>query len=103
MSVDTQKRLDDPCRAKSAELLDLPFESDARRLQDPRPHRLAEQFDVVAARGSSVDQEITVHFRHLRSADGQAPASGLINQFPGPRPRRIGECRPTGLFPDWLR
>ena len=52
---------------------------------------------------AGVDEEIAVHFRHLRAADAQAAAAGGIDQFPGAVAGRVLEGRAAGLFADRLR
>src|SRR5436305_13603375 len=52
---------------------------------------------------TGVDQEIAVHFRHLRAADAQASAAGRIDELPGAISRPILEGRAAGLFADRLR
>src|SRR5438128_8009369 len=52
---------------------------------------------------TGIDEEIAVHFRHLRSADTKAPAAGGVDQFPGAVAGRILEGRSPGLFADRLR
>ena len=57
----------------------------------------------MPGRVTGVDQEIAVHFRHLRAADAQAAAAGGVDQLPGAVAGRILEGRAAGLFADRLR
>src|SRR2546423_15169949 len=57
----------------------------------------------MAGSTTRVDQEIAVHFRHLRAADAQTAAARGLDQLPGAMVRRILEGRATGLFADRLR
>ena len=92
-----------------ADALDLPAQLDAGLCLHRRPHILAEPFDVGCCRISGVDQEVAVHFAHLRSSPPCAAHPRFVDQLPGAplvgRARRIGigECRAAGLLPDRLR
>ena len=56
----------------------------------------------MAGRRPRVDQKIAVHFRHLRTADAQAPAARRVDQLPGAVTGRILEGRSSRLFADRL-
>src|ERR1700730_12626194 len=57
----------------------------------------------MAGRTASVDQEIAVHFGHLRAADAQTSTTGGVDQLPGAVARWILEGRAAGLLTDRLR
>src|SRR4051812_2767136 len=69
----------------------------------PRANGFTKGFDVVAGGAAGVDQEIAVHFGHLRAPDPQAPAAGRVDQLPGALAWRILERRAAGLFTYRLR
>src|SRR5215210_3059806 len=69
----------------------------------PRANGFTEGFYVVAGGATGVDEEIAVHFGHLRAPDPQAPASGGVDQLPGALTERILERRAAGLFTNRLR
>src|SRR5215831_14298498 len=89
--------------AYHADALDLPVERHARRLLHAFPHGLAQCLDVGCGRGAEIDQEIAVHFRHLRIADLEAAAAGGVDELPGLVPWRILEGRAAGAALDRLR
>src|SRR5262245_59975525 len=66
-------------------------------------HGFAQRFNVMAGGVTGVDQEVAVHFRHLRAADAQAPAAGSIDQLPGAVAGRVLERGAAGLFTNRLR
>src|SRR5882672_3624633 len=68
----------------------------------PCAHGFAQRFNIVAGRGTGVDQEVAMHLRHLRAADAQAPAARGVDQLPGAVTWRILEGRAAGLFANWL-
>src|SRR5262249_23964689 len=52
--------------------------------------------DLGGGRIAAVDQEITMHLRHLRAAIVQSTAAGRIDQFPGLAAGRVFESRTAG-------
>src|SRR6185437_14743962 len=63
--------------------LNFPFQIDAGMRLDALAHGLAQRLDIARAGVAEIDQEIAVQRRDLRAADGQAPAAGGVDQFPG--------------------
>src|SRR5881394_3037107 len=51
--------------------LDFPMQLYTGIRLDSLTHGFAEHFNIMAGGVSSVDQEVAVHFRHLRAADAQ--------------------------------
>ena len=66
-----------------ADTLDLPLQPDAGMLKHPRAHGLSEIFKFVTGRGARIDHEVAMHGRHLRAADHQPAAAGLVDLLPG--------------------
>ena len=62
--------------------------TDAAGLAHPPAHVLAEIFDVARARSTTIDEEIAMHFAHLRIAEDKAAAAGRIDELPGLAPGR---------------
>ncbi len=85
-----------------AETDDLPVEPHAALRHDAGPHRLAQALDVLGAGALVVDEEVTVHLRHLGAADPVAPAAGRIDEFPGAVAGRVLEGRAAGALLDGL-
>src|SRR6185437_3213368 len=82
--------------------LDFPLQLDSARFLDPLAHRLTQHLDIMGGGISGIDQEIAVHFRHLRAAQPQAAAAGGIDQLPRAVSVRILEGRSAGLLADRL-
>src|SRR6516165_1141281 len=80
----------------NADPRDFPFQLDAGMLLNPAPHQLAEVFDFGRGCITAVDQEITMHLRHLRGAIGQSAAAGGVDQLPSLAAGRIFESRAAG-------
>src|SRR5690349_17441559 len=78
-----EELVDGAARLEFADALDFPFEPDARMLQHAGSHRFAEELEIVAGGAAGVDHEIAVHGGHLRAADHQAAAAGLVDLLPG--------------------
>src|SRR5690348_3665415 len=93
----------DETSARDADPLDFPFQLDARIFFDALSHRLAEHLDVGSGGAATIDQEVAMQLRHLRSTDDQSAATRGIDQLPGFVAGRILEGRSTGAALDRLR
>src|SRR5262249_62190958 len=83
--------------------LDLPLELDARGLAPAPAHLLAERLDVCGARVAAIDEEVAVHLRHLRVADGEPAAARRVDQLPRLVAGRVLERGAAGAALDRLR
>src|SRR5262249_27719783 len=83
--------------------LDLPSQLDAGILLHALAPRLAQRLDVGGAGAAEVDQEVAVHFGHLRIADLESAAADGIDQLPGFVAGRVLESRAAGAALDRLR
>src|SRR5262249_18862953 len=63
---------------------------------NPATHQFAETFDLGGGRIAAVDQEITMHLRHLRAAIVQSAAAGRIDKSPGFATGGVFESRTAG-------